>query len=45
MKMRLTKPGYVYKTPILIRWRTQTAEFLEIEVSPSHIFRIKIDRA
>ena len=30
--------------PVLIRWQTKAAEFLQIEISPSHIFRIKIDK-
>lgn len=30
--------------PIVTRWETKTAEFLQIELSPSHMFRIKIDK-
>ena len=30
--------------PMVTRWETKTAEFLQIEISPSHIFRIKIDK-
>ncbi len=30
--------------PIVTRWETDTAEFLQIELSSSHIFRIKIDK-
>jgi len=30
--------------PVMVRWETKTAEFIQIDVSPSHIFRIKIDK-
>ncbi|MFH1867682.1 MAG: hypothetical protein ABH843_01805 [Candidatus Omnitrophota bacterium] len=30
--------------PTVTRWETKTAEFLQIELSPSHIFRIRIDK-
>jgi hypothetical protein len=32
------------KDPIIIRWQTKSADFLQIEISPTHIFRIKIDK-
>lgn len=31
--------------PVMVRWETKTAEFIQIEVSPSHILRVKIDKA
>ena len=32
------------ENPTIIRWYTETADFLQIEISPAHILRIKIDR-
>ena len=28
--------------PVMVRWETKVAEFIQIEVSPSHILRIRI---
>ena len=30
--------------PVMVRWETKVAEFIQIEVSPSHVFRIRIDK-
>lgn len=30
--------------PIVITWQTKMAKFIHIEISPSHIFRVKIDK-
>ena len=30
--------------PVMVRWETKAAEFIQIEVSPSHILRIRIDK-
>ncbi len=30
--------------PVVVRWETNTAEFIQIDVSPMHILRIKIDK-
>ena len=43
MKVRWTDKKHTYN-PVMVRWETETAEFLQIEVSPSHIFRIKVDK-
>ena len=43
MNIRWTDANHAYSA-VVIRWETKTAEFLQIEVSPSHIFRIKIDK-
>lgn len=32
------------KNPTIIRWYTEAADFLQIEISPTHIVRIKIDK-
>ncbi|MFA5068751.1 MAG: hypothetical protein WC300_00800 [Candidatus Omnitrophota bacterium] len=32
------------KCPIIIRWRTKDADFMQIEISPVRILRIKVDR-
>ncbi len=31
--------------PVLVRWETKAAEFIQIEVSPLHVLRIKIDKS
>ena len=43
MKIRWADEEHTYN-PVMVRWETKTAEFLQIEVSPSHIFRIRIDK-
>lgn len=43
MKMRLTDSKHTYD-PVIVRWETQAAKFLQIELSPSHIFRIRMDK-
>jgi hypothetical protein len=30
--------------PIVIRWETSVAEFLRIEISPSHIYILRVDK-
>lgn len=30
--------------PVIATWETKTAKFIHIEISPFHIFRIKIDK-
>ena len=30
--------------PVMVRWETKAAEFIQIEVSSSHMLRIKIDK-
>jgi hypothetical protein len=30
--------------PVMVRWETKTAEFIQIEISPLHIFKIRIDK-
>lgn len=30
--------------PIVVAWETNTARFIYVEISPSHIFRVKIDK-
>ncbi len=38
-------PGLKHaNNPIVTRWETKAAEFLQIEISPSHTFRIRIDK-
>jgi hypothetical protein len=32
------------KNTVIISWHTESADFLQIEISPRHIFRIRIDR-
>ncbi len=31
-------------SPLMVRWETKTAEFIQINVSFSHVLRIKIDK-
>ena len=33
------------RNPVMVRWETKASEFIQIEVSPSHVLRIKIDKA
>ncbi|NQT95951.1 MAG: hypothetical protein HQ572_05815 [Candidatus Omnitrophica bacterium] len=43
MSIRWTDENHSYN-PVMMRWETDTAEFFQLEVSPSHIFRVKIDK-
>ncbi|MDD5504900.1 MAG: hypothetical protein PHV77_06315 [Candidatus Omnitrophica bacterium] len=33
------------KCPMITRWQTRNADFMQIEISPVHVLRIKIDKA
>jgi hypothetical protein len=43
MNSRPERKMYI-KNPVVIRWQTESADFLQIEISPTHIFRIKVDK-
>ncbi|MFC1806968.1 hypothetical protein ACFL0T_01180 [Candidatus Omnitrophota bacterium] len=43
MSRRWVKDESGYR-PVVVKWETQSAQFLQIEVSPLHVFRIKIDK-
>jgi hypothetical protein len=43
--MRWSEIGNIYiANPRVVTWETQWAKFLHIEISPSHILRVKIDK-
>jgi len=41
--MRWTDSSHSYN-PVILKWETDSAEFFQLEISPAHIFRIKIDK-
>jgi hypothetical protein len=43
MNNRLSRVSQI-KNPVITKWQTKKASFLQIEISPSHILRIKIDK-
>jgi len=43
MSMRWTDKTHKYDA-VMVKWETQEAEFLQLEITPHHIIRIKIDR-
>jgi len=43
MKMRQTDIKHTCK-PAIMQWETEMAKFIQIEVSPSHTFIIKMDK-
>jgi len=43
MKMRQSDIKHTCK-PTIMQWETEMAKFIQIEVSPSHIFIVKMDK-
>jgi hypothetical protein len=43
MRDRWNEVQNIYE-PVIIRWETSVAEFLKIEISPSHIYILRIDK-
>ena len=43
MNMRWADNTHRYDA-VMVKWETQEAEFLQLEITPHHIIRIKIDK-
>ena len=43
MSMRWTDNTHRYDA-VMVKWETQEAEFLQLEITPYHIIRIKVDK-
>jgi hypothetical protein len=41
---KIPKDEMQIKNLVIIKWHTVSANFLQIEFSPTHIFRIKVDK-
>ena len=43
MSMRSTDNTLRYDA-VIVKWETQEAEFLQLEITPYHVIKIKIDK-
>ena len=44
MSMRWTDNTHRYDA-VIVKWETQEAEFLQLEITPYHVIKIKIDKS
>ena len=43
MSMRWIDKAHQYDA-VIVKWETQEAEFLQLEITPYHVIKIKIDK-